>query len=78
MLAPMYWQEPYYDETPACAGCNSKDQVLDDCGEFLRGVLRHLYSRTEFDAGGLEHDLEELCHYLKVPMPRGDLQITRI
>lgn len=70
---------PYdcFDDYLEDAPTDQKDDLLNECGEYLQDILRVLYGSTSIDRSYLEDLLEELCSRLKVPLPHGLLSIER-
>jgi hypothetical protein len=60
-----------------CPGCEDKKNKLDNAADFLKGVLNQLYGAEDFEGDRLEYCLDELCTYLGVKIPDGDLMIKQ-
>jgi hypothetical protein len=73
------WIDPdeYEYETRACVECEKKQELLDDAQHFLEAVIEALYSKKSLDIHLFEDHLDELCHRLKVPFPKEQIQIER-
>ena len=70
---------PYdcYDDYLEYAPEDPKDELINECGEYLQDILRILYGSSSIDRLYLEDLLEELCARLKVDLPNGFLNIAR-
>ena len=75
----MYYQDyDVYDYLPShCDGCDDKEVVLEQAGEYLSAIVKTLYNKENLDLSKLESDLDELCHLLNVKLMQGELQIQR-
>lgn len=75
------WKTGYndsdYEPEYHCKDCKKKDDKINNAKEFLSAIVEQLYASDKLDTSLLEFQLDELCHYLDVPMVKGDLQIER-
>ena len=65
MIEPDY----HYDE---------KDQLIDQCRDIVKDILRELYSSDSIDYKSLQWDVEEICHVLNMKIPQNELTIRRV
>jgi hypothetical protein len=70
---------PYdcYDWDSIDVPSDPKDDLINECSEYLQDVLRVLYGSASIDRAHLEDLLEELCSRLKVSLPAGLISIER-
>lgn len=60
-----------------CPKCEETENILYYSVEFLESVLEQIYSSKPLDPLLFEDHLGELCCYLKIKLPDGELQIQR-
>lgn len=60
-----------------CPDCEENMQLVRDGADWLRLIVKQLYSREKLDFSLLENSLDELCAILKVEIGEGRLQIDR-
>jgi hypothetical protein len=72
------WYEIDIQDPPTCRHCEDKEQSLDCAKEFLETIVNMLYSKNTLNIESLEENLDQLCHFLRVKVKPGDLQIQRI
>lgn len=72
----MYNLDSWYE--PACEKYDPKDDIIYECKEAVKDIMRQLYSSDSIDYKALQSDIEELCHTLKLRQPKNTLTIERI
>lgn len=73
------WKTGYYDCQPEkyCSDCEYFSKKISDAREHLEAIVKQLYIKESLDLDLLEHNIDELCHLLRVKIGFGPLQISR-
>lgn len=71
------WYEPDCEPDYSCYKCDEKQTVIDEAGEWLKTLVKQLYSKEKLDLLEFENNLDELCHLLNIQIGKGDLNIQR-
>ena len=70
----MDFAQTWYEEDDISS---PKDDLIYECKENVRAIVRQLYSNDTIDYKDLSYSIEELCHLLKLKMPQTSLTIDR-
>lgn len=67
-----------YDPTVECYDCMEERKEKREAREFLSMIVEHLYSNAPVNEAMLEHNLEELCSFFGLSLPKNDqINLTR-
>ena len=68
----------YYDNLRAeCKDCSNKEDKLIEASDWLKKIVKQLYTKESLDVNHFERCLDELCYLLDVTINTGDIQIAR-
>jgi hypothetical protein len=68
-----YHEEDYW----CCIGCDERQEKLNNAAHWLEGILERLYATDNLNVAALENEFDELCGYLDVKLPKGEMPIQR-
>lgn len=71
----MYNLDSWYE--PPCEKYDPKDDIIYECKEIVKDIIRQLYSSDSIDYKALQYDIEELCQVLHIKQPHNYLTIER-
>lgn len=73
------WKTGYYNSEPmfSCSDCDEKENALEGAKSHMKSLIKMLYREDKFSSGDFESVLDEVCAYLGVQLPSGELMIER-
>lgn len=54
-----------------------RDDLIYECKEYIKDIVRQLYSNDPLNVEDLSFSLEEVCHLLSIDLPKPDLNVAR-
>ena len=68
----------FYEEERYCYDCHDKQHRLSEITSFMEEVVRQVYSKNDqINEEILDHCISEICHYLKIKLPKDMPSVCR-
>ena len=75
--APESWYDIDCDTKAECEFCTDAEDKKQEASEFMKDLVKQLYSQNPIDKYKLENCLDELCHYFNIKLNPNDLHIQK-